>query len=112
MGQMPPVVQSHPQNGVARGTWRRGDRRVGLGARVGLNVGIIGAKQCLGTLNGQAFALVYILTTAVVALAGVTFGVLIGQFGTLSRHHQRAGVVFRGNQFDVLFLTATFVFDG
>src|SRR5690625_5075108 len=112
MRQVAAVRQAHPQNRVARSTKCRVDRRASLGARMALNVGIIVARWCLGTLSGQAFALVYILAATVVALAGVTFGVLVGQFGTLSRHHQRAGVVFRGTQCDVLFLTATFGSDG
>src|SRR5690625_8049826 len=102
MCQVAAVRQAHPQNRVARSTKCRVYSRVSLGARMGLNVGIIGATQCLGTLNGQAFALVYMLATTVVALAGVTFGVLVGQFGTLSSDHQRAGVVFRCKQFAVL----------
>ena len=49
---------------------------------------------------------------AVVTLARITFGVFVGQRGALCFQHARAGVVFRRDQLDMLFLTADFLFNG
>ncbi|MCY1181189.1 hypothetical protein D9M73_216790 [compost metagenome] len=62
----------------------------------------------LGALDGQGLDLVYVLATTVVALARITFGVLVGQAAALGLHHALAGVVLRGDQFDVIFLTLLF----
>ena len=77
-----------------------------------LYVGVVGTEECFGALNGEGFSGINILATAVVALAGVAFGVFVGEFGALGRHDLGAGVVFRGNQLDVLFLSVAFVLDG
>src|SRR5690606_17897056 len=51
------------------------------------------------------------LAAAVVALAWVTLGVLVGEHRILDGHHQRARVVLGGDQFDMILLTARFVVD-
>jgi hypothetical protein len=71
---------------------------------VRLHIGVIGAKQLLGALDGQLLGLVDILAAAVVALVRVAFGVLVGQHRPLHRQHARAGVVLGGDQLDMLFL--------
>ena len=71
-----------------------------------LHVGVVGAEQGLGALDGQLLGLVHVLAAAVVALAGVALGVLVGQHRALRLQHARAGVVLRGDQLDVLFLAA------
>ncbi|MNW00662.1 hypothetical protein D3C71_1961870 [compost metagenome] len=69
------------------------NRRVGLAAGVRLDVGIVGAEQLLGALDGQGFDLVDVLATAVVTLARITFGVFVGQAAALGFHDALAGVV-------------------
>ena len=49
---------------------------------------------------------------AVVTLAGVAFGVLVGQLGALGFHHGRRAVVFAGDQLNVLLLAVVFSLDG
>jgi hypothetical protein len=44
-----------------------------------LHVGVIGAEQLLGAVDGQLFDFIHMLAAAVVALARVAFGVLVGQ---------------------------------
>ncbi len=77
-----------------------------------LDVGVIGAEQLLGAVDGQLFNHVDVLAPTVVALARIAFGVLVGQHRTLGFHHRRAGVVLRGDQLDVVFLTLGFLLHG
>ncbi|MNP04139.1 hypothetical protein D3C76_960450 [compost metagenome] len=74
-----------------------------------LDVGVIAIEQRLDPLDGQAFRHIDVFATAVVALARVTFGVLVGEYRVLDSHHQRAGVVLGSDQLDVVFLAALFV---
>ena len=75
---------------------------------MGLDIRVIRAKQRLGPLDGQRLGPIHVHAAPVVALAGVAFRVFVGQHGALSLQHARTGVVFRGDQFDMLFLTAFF----
>ncbi|MNN53327.1 hypothetical protein D3C81_1680720 [compost metagenome] len=104
--------QTHAQESVASLQQGQVDRRVGLGAGVRLDVGIACTEQLLGTVNGQLLDHIDVLATAVVALARVAFGVLVGQLGALGLHHLRAGVVFRGDQLDMVFLALCLAVDG
>src|SRR5699024_5248649 len=69
-----------------------------------LNVCIIGTEQLFCTINGELFNNINVLATTVVALSGIAFGVFIGWHRTLCLHYRRAGVVFRCNQLNMLFL--------
>ena len=44
-------------------------------AGVGLHVGVLGTEQLAGAVNSDLFHLVHVLAAAVVAVAGVAFGV-------------------------------------
>ncbi|MDT4838636.1 hypothetical protein FQZ97_723980 [compost metagenome] len=77
-----------------------------------LHVGGVGAEQLLDAVDGQLLDLVDVLAAAVVALARIAFGVLVGELRALGFHDGRAGVVLRGDQLDVLFLTDVFLLDG
>ena len=77
-----------------------------------LHIRPIRAEQLLDAVNRQLLDHIDILTAAVVTLAGITFGILIGQHRTLRFHYARAGIVFGGNQLDVLFLTHHFLHHG
>ena len=77
-----------------------------------LDVGVIGTEQLLGPVDGQLLDHINVLATAVVTLARITFGVLVGQAAALGFHHPLAGVVFRGDQLDVVLLTAFLGVDG
>ncbi len=69
-------------------------------------------NSCLEAVDGELLGHVDVLAATVVALARVAFGVLVGQLGALGFHHRVADVVLGGDQFDVLFLTLVFGFDG
>ena len=77
-----------------------------------LHVGVVGAEEFLGAVDGELLGDVDEFATAVVALARITFGVLVGEHRALRFEHARAGVVFRGDQLDVIFLALAFVLEG
>ena len=81
VGQVTAVGQVHAEHGVARLQQGHVDGAVGLGAGVRLHVGVGGTEQLFGALDGQGFNHIHILATAVVTLARVAFGVLVGQLG-------------------------------
>ncbi|MNG84276.1 hypothetical protein D3C79_430110 [compost metagenome] len=100
--------QAHAQDGVTGLQQSQVHGAVGRRAGVWLNVGVVGAEQLLGALDGQRLDLVYVLAATVVALARVAFGVLVGQAAALGLHDALAGVVLRGDQLDVIFLALFF----
>jgi hypothetical protein len=51
------------------------------------------------------------LVAAVVALAGVALGVLVGEHRTDGGHHRGRGEVLAGDQLDAVDLTLDFTFD-
>ena len=73
------MVEGEAEEGVARFEQRHVDGVVGLGAGVGLDVGVLGAEELLGPLDRQLLGDVDLLAAAVVAAAGVALGVLVGQ---------------------------------
>ena len=87
-------------------------RGIGLAARMRLHVGVVGAEQALDAIDGQLLDHVDVLAATVVALAGIAFGVLVGQHRALGLEHARAGVVLRGDQLDVVFLALPLAGDG
>ena len=64
---------------VARLQQRVVDGRVGLRARVRLDVGVLGAEQRLRAVDRELLDDVDELAAAVVALARIALGVLVGQ---------------------------------
>ena len=104
--------ERHAEDGVARLQQRQVDGLVGLRARMRLHVGVVGAEQLLAAFDRQLLGDVDVFAAAVVALARIAFGVLVGQHAALRFHHARAGVVFRRDQFDVVFLALALVGDG
>jgi len=77
-------VQAHEL--VARVEHGQEDSCVGLCARVGLYVGPFGSEYLFDAVDGDLFALVHHFATAVVALAWVAFGILVGEAGAHGLH--------------------------
>ena len=102
--QVAAVGQVHRQDGVADLQAGEVDRLVGRGPRMGLDVGVLGAEEGLGAVDGEPFGLVDELAAAVVAPAGEPFGVLVRQHRADGLHDRRAGVVLRGDQLQVVAL--------
>jgi len=79
---------------------------------VGLDVGVVGAKEGLGPVDGELLHDVDVFAAAVPAFAGVAFGVFVGEAGALGLHDGAAGEVLRRDQLDVLKLPFAFGGDG
>ena len=52
---------------------------VGLCSRVGLHIGVFSSEDFFETVYGKLFGFIYHLTTAIVAVAGITLGIFVGQ---------------------------------
>ena len=73
-----------------------------------LDVRPFGGEEPLRAIDRQLFGDVDVLAAAVIALARIAFGVLVGELRSLCREHGRAGVVLGGDQLDVIFLPEVF----
>ena len=78
------------------------DSGVGLRPGMRLDVSPFSPKEVLDTFDGDGFALVHHLATAVVAFAGITLGVLVSQATAHCLHHLIAYKILRSNQFNAL----------
>ena len=94
---------------------RRGERvehaLVGLAARVRLHVGEAAAEQLLGAVDGELLDDVDVLAAAVVAPAGIAFGVLVGQHAAGRFQHGLGDDVLRRDQLDLMLLAAKLLAD-
>ena len=81
------VRELEPHQRVAGLEQRVVDGGVRLGARVGLDVRVLGAEQGLGSVDRELLGDVDMLAAAVVPLAGIALGVLVGQHGALALEH-------------------------
>ena len=103
--QVAAVVQAHAEHGVARLAQRLINRHVCLRARVGLHVGVLGAKNFTHTFDGQILDLIDTFAAAVIALARIALCILIGEHRTHRRHNSFADDVLRCDQLNVARLT-------
>ncbi len=104
VGEVAAFGQAHAHDGVAGLQQGEEDGLVGLRARVGLDVGKVGAEQLFAAVDRQLLDHVNVFAAAVVAAAGVALGVFVGQLRALGGHDGGRGVVLAGNQLDVVFL--------
>ena len=109
MGQVPAHGEAHAKNRIARFQQREIHRLVGLRTGIGLHVGRIGTEQFLHTIDRKLLDHIDKFATAVITFARIAFGVFVGELRALRFHHRRAGVIFGGDQFDVIFLPLVFV---
>ena len=112
VGEMPAVGKIQPQDGVAGLQHRRIGFHVGLRSGVRLHVGVFSPKKLLGALPRQLFHHVGKLATAVVALSGIAFGVLVGEYRAHGFQHGFADEVLGGDQLQAFVLAQDFVVDG
>ena len=85
VGQVAAVRQRHRQHRVAGHEEGRVRGEVGAGARVRLQVGVLGAEELLGPRDADQLGLVDLGAAAVVATARVALGVLVGQRASRAR---------------------------
>jgi hypothetical protein len=100
------------QDGIARpeeGGHRSG---IGLGARVRLHVGVLGAEQRRQPVDGQLLDHVNVLAAAVVPPAGIALGVLVGQHRALGPHDRDRSEVLAGDHLERGLLPGQFGRDG
>ena len=71
---------------------------------MGLYVGVVSAEELAGAVPGDVLHHVHALAAAVVALAGIALGVLVGEHGTGGGHHGLADKVLGGDKLDILAL--------
>lgn len=98
VGEVAAVREPHREDGVAgaqQGGVRGEDRR---GAGVGLHIGVLGAEERPGPVDGDPLGHVDELAAAVVAGAGVALGVLVGERGAEGREDGRRREVLGGDQ--------------
>jgi len=77
VGQVTALCQVHTHYRVARIRQCQANSRIGLGARMRLDIGVVTVEQVLGSLDGQALGHDHIFATAVVALPRISFCIAI-----------------------------------
>ncbi len=112
VGEVAAGVERHAKDGVAGLDQRLEDALVGLGTGVRLDVSEGAVEKLLRPVNCQVLGHVDELAAAVVALARVAFGILVGHHRALRLHHGAGDDVFAGDQFDLMALAAEFLSDG
>lgn len=79
---------------------------------MGLNVDVIATKELLSPVAGEIFDDIDKLAAAVVAFAGVTFRVFIGERSSGRGHDGGGDVVFTGDEFQCGLLAVLLITDG
>ena len=112
VGEVSAVVEVESHDRVARLQGGEQDGLVGLRTGMRLDVDVVAMEELLGAIAGEIFDDIDELAAAVVTLAGVAFGVLVGQRRGGGGENGRRNVVLRSDQLKGLFLTLSFVADG
>jgi hypothetical protein len=108
MGEVAAVGEVHAQDPVARLEDAEVGGHVGLCARVGLDVDVLGAREERERpLDGQVLRHVHELAAAVVALPREALRVLVGEPRALRLEDRRVHVVLAGDQLDLVALAVT-----
>ncbi len=107
-----PVCKAHGENRIPGFQGGEVDRHVGLGAGMGLDVGMLDAEERLGPRNGQRLDDVHVLAAAVIPLPRQPLGVLVGEEGSLGLEDRLARIVLRGDQDHLLLLAPDLILDG
>ena len=112
VGEVAAVGEIQSQNGVAGLKHRSVGLHVGLRSGMGLHVGIFGAEELFGAVAGQVLDHVGEFAAAVVAFAGISFGVLVGEHRSHGFEHGFADEIFGGDQLQAFMLALSFMVDG
>ena len=111
VGQMAAGGEVEPHERVARLHQRHEHALIGLAAGIGLDVGEAAGKQLAGALDRQILGDVDELAAAVIAPAGIPFGVFVGHHRALRLEHRLGDDVLRGDQLDLVALAAELQLD-
>jgi hypothetical protein len=101
---MSAMSQVHAEDRIARLAGGKIHCHVGLRSGMRLDIGVLGAEQLFGAINGQLLSYVDKLATTVIALRRIAFRVLVRQHGTLHFEHSFADKILRGNELQAEFL--------
>ena len=112
VGEMAARRQVQAHEGVARIEQGVEHFLVGVGAGMGLHIGVRAAEQFAGAVNRQLFGDIDIFAAAIIALAGIAFGVFVGQHRALGFQHRLGDDVLGRDQFDLVALAVQFIGDG
>ncbi|OPX73389.1 MAG: hypothetical protein A4E43_01533 [Methanosaeta sp. PtaB.Bin005] len=93
MGEVAAVSEVHAHDGIARVEYGEVGSHVGLGAAMGLDVNMLCAKELNAALSCQILGQVHAACAAIVAFAGIAFGILIGHDTALRLHDRSTGEV-------------------
>ena len=84
---------------------------VGLCARVGRHIGILGTENLFQALNGQILALVNALAATIITVTRITLGLLVGKAASHGLHNLVADEILTGNEFDTMLLAQMLALD-
>ena len=84
---------------------------VSLCTRVGLHVNVLGIEDLFQALDSDVLALVNALAAAIVTVARIALGILVGQATAHGLHHLVAHEVLTGDEFNAVLLTLMFTLD-
>ena len=102
---MTALTKAHTHDGIARLEHREIHGLVRLRTGMGLHVGMLRAEQLAGTVTRDILGDIDRVAAAVVALGGITLGILVGEYGTHRRHDSGRNDVLAGDQLEVPALT-------
>ena len=102
-------IQAH--EGITRLKAGHGDRHVGLGAGMGLDIGIFGIIELAEPVDCDLLDLVHHLASTVVSLSGIPFGIFVCTDGPHRLHHLVADIILRCDQFETGGLPVAFLVD-
>ena len=106
--EVPAMGEVEPHDGVARLEHGGVGGLVGLRAGMRLHVDVLGAEKLFGAVAGQVLHHVGEFAAAVVALAGIAFGVLVGEDAAGGFENGFGGEVFAGDQLNLTVLALRF----
>ncbi|MBT9163874.1 MAG: hypothetical protein DDT24_00794 [Chloroflexi bacterium] len=95
---MPSLIQCHAQYGIAIVNQCHIGRHIGYCAAIWLDISVLSGEEFLCSMKGYLLHLIGILAATVVAFAGISLGVFIGQHRSLSFENSLTGVVLGSNK--------------
>ncbi len=109
---MAAVRKRHAEHRLTGLQERHEDRHVRLCAGVRLHVCMLGAEELTAAIERERFSNVDPFAPAVVALSGISLGVLVGHHAAHRFANRPACVVLRRDQLEILSLAPLFAGDG
>ncbi|MPM95523.1 hypothetical protein SDC9_142678 [bioreactor metagenome] len=112
MGQMTPLVQTHPQYQISGLQHGKVHCCIGLCAGMGLHICMLRAKELASAISGDILHGINTFTAAIIALARITLGILIGEMAAHGGHDRFGYEIFGGDQLNVGTLPLQLFFHG